>query len=75
VTAGPSEDLAPVLRVVRGNPTADELAALVAVLAVLGSGSRRAADEPVSSWRSGVGMTVRPLPHGPDAWRVSGLPR
>ena len=61
----------PLLRVVKGDPTPEELAALVAVLASRGGGEPAA--EPVRSpWgRPGVGLR-RPLPVGTGAWRESG---
>jgi hypothetical protein len=64
---------APVLRVVRGVPTAQEVAALVGVLL-----SRRAAPEQTkparpSLWRAGALRDTGPRP-GPGAWRASGLP-
>jgi Acyl-CoA carboxylase epsilon subunit len=71
----------PVLRVVRGNPTPEELAALVAVLAAsattgpLGADAGRPPTAPGSAWRSRAGSVRQPLPHGPDAWRASALPR
>lgn len=64
----------PLVRVVRGAPTPDELAALVGVL--LG---RRRPDAPKPApaaphWaRSGNPAHLNTLP-GPDAWRRSGLP-
>jgi hypothetical protein len=62
----------PLLRVVKGDPTPEELAALVAVLA--SRGGAEPAPEPVRSpWaRPGVGLR-RPVPIGPGAWRESGL--
>jgi hypothetical protein len=62
----------PYLRVVRGEPTAEELAALVAVLA-----ARSAAPTPPrprSAWADParrLGLAGRP---GPGAWRRSALP-
>jgi hypothetical protein len=63
---------APLLRVVRGNPSAEELAALVAVVA-----TRAAAAEPEPPARPLWGRPgLRPvLTPGPGAWRASGLPR
>jgi len=62
----------PLLRVVRGNPTPEELAALVAVVATRGSAEPDPA--PVRSlWARPVLRTA--LPHGPGAWRASTLPR
>ena len=64
---------APLLRVVRGAPSAEELAALVAVVATHAS----AAAEPEPPVRAPWGRPVlrSPLTPGPGAWRVSGLPR
>ena len=63
----------PLLRVVRGTPTAEELAALVAVVATRAS----AAGDPEPPARPLWGRPVlRPvLTPGPGAWRASGLPR
>ena len=63
----------PLLRVVRGDPSAEELAALVAVVAARASSG--ADPEPAARplWGRPV---VRPsLTPGPGAWRASGLPR
>ena len=65
----------PVLTVLRGEPTAAELAALLVVLA------DRQHHEPVGRGRqrslwSAPGQTLQaPLFPGPGAWRASGLPR
>jgi Acyl-CoA carboxylase epsilon subunit len=67
----------PLLRVVRGEPTPQELAALVTVLAVRatavpagGSGS-----EPVrSAWQDRARYLRTTLPHGTGAWRASARP-
>jgi len=67
----------PLLRVVRGEPTAEELAALVAVLAA----RQRAAEagpgdtRPRSQWRNRARNIRPPIGPGPGAWRASGLPR
>jgi hypothetical protein len=64
----------PLLRVVKGDPTPEEIAALVAVLASLGAPEPPASPQ-VSAWadpRRGVRTTHLP---GPGAWRASGLPR
>ncbi|MBP2474649.1 hypothetical protein JOF53_003521 [Crossiella equi] len=62
----------PFLRVVRGTPEDEELAALTAVLAGL---ANTAAPEPVPAPRSGWGNREaalrRPLHPGPGAWRRS----
>jgi len=66
----------PILRVVRGDATAEEIAALVAVLLA------RSADAEASgparsvsrSWSDRSGQIRRPLSPGPGAWRGSALP-
>jgi len=77
VSALPEPDR-PVLRVVRGEPTPEELAALVAVLAARGSGSgsspERAA-RPGGSWGDHSRAMRTPLPHGAGRWRAAALPR
>ena len=65
---------APLLRVVKGDATEEEIAALVGVLASLGTTS---APPPRRSpeWQA-PRRRVRPaLAPGPGGWRVSGLPR
>ena len=64
----------PLLRVVRGEPSDEELAALTAVL--LGAAAARAADSPRrSAWADRSAGMRRPLYPGPGAWRASALPR
>lgn len=67
----------PLLRVVRGVPDDDELAALTAVVA--GISGRRAAPPttraPMSRWADRAALVRQPLPTGPYAWRASGRPR
>jgi Acyl-CoA carboxylase epsilon subunit len=65
----------PALRIVKGDPTPEEIAALVAVLARMGSG---AAPEPPprrSEWASHHRRMRSVLNPGPGAWRASVLPR
>jgi hypothetical protein len=65
----------PVLSVLRGRPTPDELAALLVVLASRQPVRRADPDRPPSLWSS-PGQTLHaPLFPGPGAWRASGLPR
>ena len=62
----------PLLRIVRGAPTPEELAALVAVLSAR-SGGAEPAPEPRSAWgRPGSGVRGG-LPSYPGAWRESGF--
>ena len=71
---------APVLRVVRGNPTPAQLAALTAVLAGLSgdgdrSGRRVSGSRPRTLWTA-RSRFARPRPAvGPGGWRASSLPR
>jgi hypothetical protein len=75
VTAEP-----PVFRVVRGNPSVEETAALAVVLAAklaagppAGHGPARRG--PASRWADRARSMRAPLTRGPDAWRASGQPR
>lgn len=63
------------LRVVRGNPTDEEVAALVAVVATLNNAPEESAPEPRSAWSARRNLVRAPLAHGPGAWRASGYPR
>ncbi|MGA3487141.1 acyl-CoA carboxylase subunit epsilon [Micromonosporaceae bacterium DT55] len=63
----------PLFRVVRGTPTAEELAALVGAV-FSRSRPETAPPAPVSAWS----RSARPTPlllAGRNAWRLSGLPR
>lgn len=62
------------VRVERGNPTPEELAAVVTVLAATGDGDP-APGAPRSPW-GGARRAARPvLSPGPDSWRMSAYPR
>ncbi|WP_447004304.1 acyl-CoA carboxylase subunit epsilon [Saccharothrix isguenensis] len=66
---------APHLRVVRGNPDDVELAAVAAVVAGLAASDGPTGDRPRrSAWADKSRLVRRALPHGPGAWRSSGLP-
>jgi hypothetical protein len=61
--------------VVRGEPTAAELAAVVVVLAGRASGQGPPTPAPRSEWAA-KSRQLRPQLHpGPGAWRASALPR
>jgi len=65
----------PVLRVVAGNPTPDEVAVVVAVLSAVAAGAAPA-PQPVwlNSWSERArALNRRPAP-GPTTWRDSSLP-
>jgi hypothetical protein len=68
-----SDPQPPVLRVLTPSATAEEVAALVAVLSSLGSTEPHR--EPAREWAAAHRKLRRTLPHGPGGWRASALPR
>jgi hypothetical protein len=64
----------PLLRVVRGEPTDEELAALVAVFATLG-GPAAPASLRTPEWNAPRRLQRVVHRHGLGGWRASGLPR
>jgi hypothetical protein len=64
----------PLLRVVRGAPTPDELGALVAALLARPGGARPAAPAR-SAWADRSRLVRAPLTPGPGAWRAAVAPR
>ena len=71
-TAAPDR---PPLRLVRGDATPEEVAALLAVLsAASGDGAAAPAPRPTSAWSSPARAVRRPLAPGPGAWRASAWP-
>ena len=70
----PAEPAKPLLRIVSGNPTAAEVAALVAVLAASGGGEPPAPRR-TPAWAHPARLVRATPPHGPGGWRASGLPR
>jgi hypothetical protein len=71
---GAAASAVPLLRVVKGDPTPEELAALIAVVAARSGGDAEAAPEPTSAWRDRTRYVRRPMTPGPNAWRASALP-
>jgi hypothetical protein len=76
VTAG-----APYVRVVRGDPSAEEIAALIPALAVLTAAAARAASAsqagqqpPVHNWNSRARLLRTPVHAAAGGWRRSALP-
>ena len=67
-----TEPARPLLRVVRGDPTPEELAALIAVVSSRGGDVEEPAPQR-SLW--GRPSLRRPLTMGPGAWKASNLPR
>jgi Acyl-CoA carboxylase epsilon subunit len=75
MTAGTTDETGgPFLRVVKGDPTPEELAALVTVLASLG-GPTTAPARRTPDWSAPRRLHRVVHPHGPGGWRASGLPR
>jgi hypothetical protein len=66
-----SEDR-PLLRVVKGEPTAEELAALTVVVAALSQRRERRRPTPVGAWASHADGHRLPVRQGPGGWRASG---
>lgn len=69
------EPARPLLSVVRGDPTPEQLAALLAVVAARAAGG--SADDPAAASEPSLwaAPTLRtPVHPGPGAWRASGLP-
>ncbi|SDO33540.1 acyl-CoA carboxylase subunit epsilon [Geodermatophilus sp. DSM 45219] len=68
-----SEPQRPLLRVVQGEPTAEELAALTVVVAAISQRRpRRRPTTPVGAWASFGDAHRQPLRPGPGGWRASG---
>ena len=64
----------PLLRVVRGEPSAEELAALTVVVATLSQPRARRRRTPVGAWASFGRTHRRPLQVGAGGWRAAGGP-
>ena len=67
-------DERPLLRVVKGEPTAEELAALTVVVAALSQRRTRRRPVPIGAWASHAATHRRPLRHGDGGWQASGRP-
>jgi len=65
----------PILRVIRGDATPEEIAALLAVIAARGRAAEGPPRRTPSAWENRE-YTMRSLPApGPGAWRASAWPR
>lgn len=75
----PASDGRPFLRVVRGNPTTEELAAITIVLAARAraAAAQSAVSTPAASsvWSARSRLLREPVAPGPGGWRRSALPR
>lgn len=69
----PAEEPArPVLRIVSGNPSPAEIAAVTVVLTALAGGADEGPEPaPIGGWSDLSLRLRRPLPPGPGAWRNS----
>ena len=71
----PAEPQRPMLRVVKGDPSDEELAALVVVVSAVGAAQVTPEPKPVPQWSAPGRAHRTPLRSGPGAWRASSLPR
>lgn len=74
MTGDVEEPGAPVLRLVRGEATPEQLAAMVVVLAAA-TGRDEDVVPGASRWASPADAVRAPTVAGPDAWRTSAWPR
>ena len=72
MSADDSGSARPLLRIVKGSPTDEELAALTVVVAALSQRRARRRPTPVGTWASFADGRRRPLQPGPGGWRASG---
>ncbi|MCZ2859532.1 acyl-CoA carboxylase subunit epsilon [Blastococcus sp. VKM Ac-2987] len=68
----PSPASPPLLRVVKGEPTAEELAALTVVVAAMSQRRERRRPTPVGAWASYADGHRGALAHGHGGWRAAG---
>ncbi len=74
VSTSSTTEAQPVLRVINGDATPEEVAALVAVFASLG-GDAASPKRRTPEWSAHHRKVRTTLPHGPGGWRSSALPR
>lgn len=72
---GAPADGAPVIRVVRGNPTPEQVAAVVAALAAASGPTAEPSRPERTLWTARPHVVHPALPAGSGSWRASGLPR
>ncbi|MFB9967218.1 acyl-CoA carboxylase subunit epsilon [Sinosporangium siamense] len=64
----------PYLRIVRGDATPEEIAALVAALTAGGSTPKVQVRQRLESWKNAADLMRKPLRHGAGAWRRGSQP-
>jgi hypothetical protein len=70
MSSGTGDETTPSI-VVAGEATAEELAALVAVLSAASGGESAAPERSASTWATHAVALRHPVNHGPGAWRSS----
>ncbi|HTS98590.1 MAG TPA: acyl-CoA carboxylase subunit epsilon [Streptosporangiaceae bacterium] len=77
MSAHADQDPAPGLAIVRGDPSAEQIAAVVAVLSALleSAGAPGAGETARYGWSDRSRLLAEPLARGPGGWRASALPR
>jgi hypothetical protein len=77
MTADSEPGPAPALAIASGNPSAEQIAAVVAVLSArAGSGGvARSGESGRSEWSARYRLLREPLIRAPGGWRASALPR
>lgn len=64
----------PVLRVIRGDATPEEVAALLAVVTARAAAAPQGRPRPPAAWNDRGRVLRAPAPPGPGAWRASAWP-
>ena len=70
-----TEPQRPLLRIVNGDATPEEVAAVVAVFASLGGSEDAAPPRRTPEWSAHHRKVRATYAHGPGGWRSSGMPR
>ena len=70
----PEQQDRPPLRLVRGDASPEEVAAILAVLSAASAGAPEPARRHTGAWTSRERTVRRPLSPGPGAWRASAWP-
>ena len=71
----PDEKQRAVLKLIKGNATAEEIAAIVAVLGAMRGNTDEPSTPPTPAWSANHRKARETFRHGRGGWRSSGLPR